>query len=221
MPAPFVPSKKTEEVKQIATEIKATINEQAAKWDGNGLLIIDLAVGCIGRGFRPHGDYGKGATREWGVSVSRQTWDGLSPNNMCELSRMLADIKGFEVKMGDYTASFGEWANPDFSFPCCFVKFGNGCDEFKELQKLVSKKYGIDLNPQDLYLVSMSRTIKNKEVGERTYVAYAPYRCKQLIEKIKSFGRKHTTCEIVTIDDFECGLECRAVWLDIQPKVKK
>lgn len=220
MPAPFVPNKKTEVIKQIANEIKAAINAKAAEWNGNGLLVIELSVSLNGVGLRPFGDYGVGAYRYWSVNLGSLKWEKFSTYDMHELARML-DIKDFEIVKADCKSSFNEWGDVDFSFPHKFIKFGNGCEEFTELQKLVSKKYGINLKPQDLYMVSMSGTIINREVGERTYIAYAPYRCKQLIERIKSFGRKHTTCEIVTIDDFECGLDCRAVWLDIQPKVKK
>lgn len=224
MPAPFKESKTIADVKRIANEIVSAINAKAAEWDGNGLLNIDLSISLFGVGVRPFGDYGKGAYRHWGVKFGNLVWDELSPANMRELARLLTDnVKGFEVTNTDCTSSFYEFASADFSFPYRYCKFGNGCEEFVKLQKLVTKKYGIDLKPQDLYLVRMSGTIRNREVSDRTYIAYAPWRCNELIEKIKSFGRKHTTCKIVTIDDFEIAWmdNERAVWLDIQPKVKK
>lgn len=218
MPAPF--STKDHKEWQIKTMVEEIRNAILAQADGQeGLIKVDLTYSVNGHGLRPWGDYGQGAYRDFTIAVGGKKWDGLTKQDLAAIKRALK-VDGFETKMDDMRVEMYEFS-PTIEVPRSFIKFGKPCDEFTELQKLVSKKYGINLKPQDLYMVRMSNTIINREVGERTYAAYAPYRCKQLIEKIKSFGRKHTTCKIAIIEDFECGLECRAVWLDIQPKVKK
>ena len=220
MPAPFsTKDHKDWQIKNIADEIKSAILAKAEGQDG--LIKVDLTYGVHGHGLRPWGNYGPGAYRDIFISVNGKEWAGLTKQDITSIKRVLK-VDGFEVKMGDFCTEVYEWS-PTIEVPCSFIKFGEPCKEFKELQKLVSKKYGIDLKPQDLYLVRMSGTILNREVSDRTYIAYAPHRCNQLIKQIKDFGRKHTTCKIVTIDDFEIAWmdNERAVWLDIQPKVKK
>ena len=220
MPAPFSENHHNDlQIKNIAEEIKSAILAKAKGQDG--LVKVDLTYGVRGHGLRPWGDYGMGAYRDIFIAVNGKEWGELTKQDLVSIKRALK-VDGFETKMGDFATEVYEFS-PTIEVPCSFIKFGEPCKEFKGLQKLVSKKYGIDLKPQDLYLVRMSSTIRNREVSDRTYIAYTPHRCNQLIEKIKSFGRKHTTCKIVTIDDFEIAWmdNERAVWLDIQPKVNK
>lgn len=221
MPAPFSENHHNDlQIKKIAEEIINTLKEHVAQWDGNGLLTTMLHLDVVGHGVRPFGDYAKGAYRDFSIVVCTHKWDGLTKKDLMGISQLIKSVDGFEVENKDHYIGYGQFT-PDFSYPTIFRKYGNACDEWNELKALVSKKYGINLGVKDLYFTHMSSAVRNLEIGERTYVAYAPYRCKQLIEKIKSFGRKHTTCEIVTIDDFEFVENMRAVTLDIKPKVKK
>ena len=202
MAAPFsTKSHTTAEIEKISNEIKETIKN--TQWDGNDVLKVELRIDVCGHGVRPFGDYANGAYRDFSISIGRKEWNGLTKADLMAIGKSIKNIDGFEVESKDM-----------------YVEYGNACDEWGELRKLVSKKYGIKLNVKDLYLVRMSGTIKDQEVGERTYIAYAPYRCNQLIDKIKSFGRKRTTCEIVTIDDFEWMDNERAVTLEIKPNHK-
>lgn len=219
MAAPFsTKSHTTAEIEKISNEIKDTIKN--IQWDENGVLKVELRIDVCGHGVRPFGDYANGAYRDFSISIGRKEWNGLTKSDLMTIGKSIKNIDGFEVESKDIYVEYGKMI-PDFSYPTYYRKYGNACNEWDELCKLVSKKYGIKLNVKDLYLVRMSGTIKDQEVGERTYIAYSPYRCNQLIEKIKSFGRKHTTCDIVTIDDFEWMDNERAVTLDIKPKVKK
>lgn len=221
MPAPFSENHHNDwQIKKIAEEIINTLNEHATQWDGNGLLTTMLHLDVVGHGVRAFGDYAKGAYRDYSIVVCTRKWDGLTKKDLMGISQLIKSVDGFEVENKDHYFGYGQFT-PDFSYPTYFRKYGNACDEWNELKALVSKKYGIDLGVKDLYFTQMSGAVRNLEISERTYVAYAPYRCKQLIKQIKDFGRKHTTCEIVTIDDFEFVDNMRAVTLDIQPKVKK
>lgn len=218
MAAPFsTKSHTTAEIEKISNEIKETIKN--TQWDGNDVLKIELRIDVCGHGVRPFGDYANGAYRDFSISIGRKEWNGLTKADLMAIGKSIKNIDGFEVESKDIYVEYGKMM-PDFSYPTYYRKYGNACDEWGELCKLVSKKYGIKLNVKDLYLVRMSGTIKDQEVGERTYIAYAPYRCNQLIDKIKSFGRKRTTCEIVTIDDFEWMDNERAVTLEIKPNHK-
>ena len=220
MPAPFSDKHhKSDEITAMVNEMIAELNRQADEWNGNGLLKMSLDLSVVGHGIRPFGQYEKNDYRDFAIKIGKKEWKGLTRLDIQSIGQSIRKVKGFEIISKDHYIGFGQLA-PDFQYPTDFIKYGEPCKEFKELAKLVEKKYGIELKLQDLYLVRMSGTIKDQEVGDRTYIAYAPYRCKQLIEKIKSFGRKHTTCEITTIDDFEWIDNERAVWLDIQPKAK-
>lgn len=221
MPAPYSENHHNDwQIKKIAEEIISTLKEHVAQWDGNGLLTTMLHLDVVGHGVRPFGDYAKGAYRDYSIVVCTRKWDGLTKKDLMGISQLIKSVDGFEVENKDHYFGYGQFT-PDFSYPTYFRKYGNACDEWNELKALVSKKYDIDLGVKDLYFTQMSGAVRNLEISERIYVAYAPYRCKQLIKQIKDFGRKHTTCEIVTIDDFEFVDNMRAVTLDIKPKVKK
>lgn len=195
MPAPFSENHHNDlQIKNIAEEIKSAI---LAKAEGQeGLIKVDLAYSINGHGLRPWGDYGKGDYRDFTISVGGKKWEGLTKQDLVSIKRALK-VEGFETKMDDLCTEMYEWS-PTIEVPRSFIKFGEPCDEFKELAELVKEKYGISLGVKDLYLTKMSYN-KDNEYGDRFYLAYAQYRCKDMAKVIKSFD-SDTTCEIVTID---------------------
>ena len=74
----------------------------------------------------------------------------------------------------------------------------------KILSKLVEKKYGINLKLTDIYNVRLfGKSGRYDESGERVYVAFNDTMCNELINEIKSFGRKKTKATITNIDDID------------------
>ena len=80
----------------------------------------------------------------------------------------------------------------------------NHAKEFKTLSKVVEKKYGINLKLTDIYNVRLfGKSGRYDESGERVYVAFNDTMCNELINEIKSFGRKKTKATITNIDDID------------------
>ena len=196
MAAPFSNNNHTpQQMGEIVNEIVSAILEEGI---GNGLIKVDINIDLVGHGLRPFGDYGEGAYRDFSVRVGRKKWEGLTNNDLAHIRKYLK-VEGFERVMGELCTELYEWS-PTMEMPRAFVKFGKPCAEFDELAKLVTKKYGITLGVKDLYIVTRDM-FDEKDMDDPTYIAYAPYRCKQLTDIIKSFGRKKTTCEKVTLDE--------------------
>lgn len=167
MAAPFsTKSHTTAEIEKISNEIKETIKN--TQWDGNDVLKVELRIDVCGHGVRPFGDYANGAYRDFSISIGRKEWNGLTKADLMAIGKSIKNIDGFEVESKDIYVEYGKMM-PDFSYPTYYRKYGNACDEWGELCKLVSKKYGIKLNVKDLYLVRMSGTIKDQEVGDDDY----------------------------------------------------
>ena len=112
-------------------------------------------------------------------------------------------MPNMEVETGRRQWLLNRYGIVDITYPKFIRKMGRPCKEFKELQKLVQKKYGIDLKLTTLYEADLSGKKGWYDEDERLYTAYNPEECIKLIERIKAYGRKRTKCQIKTFDDID------------------
>lgn len=204
MAAPFKRTR-TKNISEIANEVILALkkNLSAMRDDVNE---IKLEVRVCGHGFRPFGNYFKDDYRDVSILVGRDKWDGLNDMDVSslkyELNKHLGEFDNVETdgiffNYGNFTADVED-------FPTTFRMLGTPCKEFKELAKLVDKKYSIKLKPQDIYIVALfGKSGRYGESGKREYTAFNAARCSKIISEIKSFGRKKTTATIATLDDID------------------
>ena len=142
------------------------------------------------------------------VEIGDNFWEELSRTQMATLKDEIKNIKGLVVVESD-NIFLGRtyWdASPDITnFPTLVCVFSKPCKEFNQLAKLVAKKYGINLQITDLYSVRLfGKSGRYDEYGNRNYnAAYNSALCQRYIDYIKSFGRKRTTCKLVSDDEIE------------------
>lgn len=204
MPAPFKKSN-SKKISEIAKEVISAVKKTLSAMDEN-VNEVKVEVCLLGHGARPFGSYLPNDYRDITIKVGKDHWEGLDDFDVSRLKYELDKyVKDFDnVSTEGIYLSFGNFTPDVDNFPTTFMKFGKPCKEFKELSKLVSKKFGITLKVDDLYTVRLfGKSGRYGESGKRNYVAYSGNTCTKLIAEIKSFGRKKTTAKMVITDDID------------------
>ena len=210
MAAPFKRTR-TKKISEIAVEIIAAINKELKNKSGN-TKEVKVEVCLYGHGARPFGQHFPNDYRDISIKVGKNHWDGLDNYDVytlkCELQKHTNNFdnvvtEGIYFGYGNFTADVED-------FPTTFRNFGKPCKEFKQLTKLVEKKYGITLKVDDLYNVRLfGKSGRYEESGEREYAAFSETLCLEYINRIKSFGRKRTKATIENIDDIDTDYSAR------------
>lgn len=205
MAAPFISSVKRP-VSEIAREIADALVKSVASKKGN-VVEANVEVSLMGHGDRPFGSSpSKGDYRDVTVAVGDTKWSGLGLADMYRLKGELAKYAHLfdNVATKDLYFSYGNFTPDVEGFPVAFRKFGEPCDEFKELSKLVMERYGMKLKVDDLYEVSLfGKSGRYGESGERRYTAFDKFECKRCINEIKSYGNRKTVAAIRNFDDID------------------
>lgn len=137
-------------------------------------------------------------------------FDDLTRRQVEIISQYIKDnLKTFEIETKKiYTG----WRYDDLIVPAFIRKMGTPCNEFKQLVRLVKRKYHFDLKITDLYSVQLhGKRSSCDEADSRFYTAYDPEECKYYLKLIEMYGRKQGTCEIVDdseVDDWSKQAEC-------------
>jgi hypothetical protein len=210
MAAPFKRTR-TKEIDVIVKEIIASIRKEMRSQHGN-IKEVKVDVCLYGHGARPFGNYLPTDYRDVSIKVGSKEWNGLDNRDVFSLKYKLEDYtKEFDnVGTNDIFFSYGNFTPDVDDFPTTFRMFGKPCKEFKELAKLVNKKYGIILKIDDVYNVRLfGKGNQYGESGEREYAAFNETICAEYINKIKSFGRKKTIAKIGNNDDIDTDLSSR------------
>lgn len=201
MAAPF---KRTNTLKpsELASQILAEVSKQLEGQTKN-VKEVQVEVLLIGHGARPFGNYLPNDYRDINIRVGSAVWCGLDDMDVARLKILLTSaMEHFDdVETKDIFFSYGNFTPDVDAFPTTFRMLGKPCKPFKELAKIVERKYGITIKPTDLYEVRLfGKSGRYDESGARSYTAFDESKCNRLIESIKSFGRKRTTCAIVNND---------------------
>lgn len=201
MAAPF---KRTNTLKasELAAQILAEVSKQLERQTTN-IKEVQVEVHLIGHGARPFGDYFPNDYRDIKIKVGKTEWCGLDVTDVARLQPLLTSaMEHFDnVETKDIFFSYGNFTPDVAAFPATFRMLGTPCKSFKELAKIVEKKYHFTIKPTDLYNVGLfGKSGLYNESGARSYTAFDERKCNRLIKNIKSFGRKRTTCAIVTND---------------------
>lgn len=202
---------KAQECVKTATEIMSTV-VKCLKEDTANVHECTIEVHVHGHGYRPFGDYGKGAYRDLAIVVGDKTWSGIGKWDLGPIERTIRSIakqKGIEIEDKGIYFGFGQFT-PDCEFPGVFRTYGKTCKSFNELRKVVSRKCGINLTEKTLYSVRLfGKRSRYDESGRRHYYAYNEAECQSLLERVKSFGRKQIVCEVKTHDDIDTDYSIR------------
>lgn len=202
MAAPFKRTR-VKQISEIAAEVIAAIKKELKAKSGN-VKEVDVEVYVYGHGARPFGSYLPNDYRDVTIRVGKNHWDGLDNYDVPVLKHELEKY----VKEFDNVVRDGVFFSEDF--PKTFRMFGKPCKEFKQLAKLVEKKYGIVLKVDDLYNVRLfGKSGRYGESGEREYAAFSETLCLFYINEIKSFGRKKTKATITNMDDIDTDYSAR------------
>jgi hypothetical protein len=126
------------------------------------------------------------------------------------ISQYLRDnLKTFEIETKKINMG---WRYDDLIVPAFIRKMGMPCKEFKQLARIVKRKYNIDLKVTDLYSVRLfGKRSSCDEADSRIYTAYIPEQCQYYLDLISMYGRKRTKCEIVDeseVDEWSKRAEC-------------
>ena len=204
MPAPFKRTR-TKEINKIAEEVITAVKKEL-KNKKEDINEVKVDVCLYGHGARPFGSYLPNDYRDVTIKVGTNHWDGLDNHDVSalknELNKFVSEFD--EVVTDGIFFSYGNFTADVEKFPTTFRMFGKPCKEFKTLSKLVEKKYGINLKLTDIYNVRLfGKSGRYDESGERVYVAFNDTMCNELINEIKSFGRKKTKTTITNIDDID------------------
>lgn len=141
------------------------------------------------------------------IFIGDSEWEELNGSTMSALKAAIKEIKDVNV-LDTKDIYFGRsmWdSSPSIpKFPTHICVFGKPCAEFKQLARMVLKKYNINLGIGDLYRVKLfGKSGSYGEYGNRIYIAYSTTACQKYINYIKSFGRKKTTCKFDIYDDVD------------------
>lgn len=210
MAAPFKRSR-TKKISEIASEVIAAVKKDLNSQNEN-VCETKVEVCLMGHGARPFGNYFPNDYRDVTIKVGKSKWEGLDNLDVnalkYELKKYTKEFDGVETD--GIFFSYGNFSADVDDFPTTFRKFGKPCKEFKQLAKLVEKKFGVALKLTDLYSVRLfGKSGRYDESGERTYVAFNPNKCLENIDLIKSFGRKRTKMAIENIDDIDTDYSVR------------
>lgn len=130
------------------------------------------------------------------VDPKFEGWDNITATQLENIGTfMMPYFNGYEINMEKYYFGYGLYGETAM-FPRYVRKMGTPCKEFKELARLVKRKYNIDLTPSTLYDVELFNDGHQTFECWRDYTAYKPDKCQEFIDTIKSYGRKRTKCEI-------------------------
>lgn len=185
------------QINDIVKDTIKAIRKSAKTQKGADMIEVKLCVDEVGHGGRPFGDHYPNDYIDFQLSIGNDfRVMGLGKYDLSDIANELKkQIKGFDVEDDELFFGFGNFT-PDMEFPTWFRKFGKPCEEFKELKKLVKKKYGVALEKDTLY--------KRTSCNDATFfVAYYPSMCDEYINQIKWMGK--STCKV---DTWNMGREC-------------
>lgn len=137
-------------------------------------------------------------------------FDDLTMRQVEIISQYLRDnLRTFEIETKKIDLG---WRYNDLIVPSFIRKMGTPCKEFKQLARIVKRKYNIDLKVTDLYSVRLfGKRSSCGEADSRIYTAYLPEECQYYLDRISMYGRKRTKCEIVDeseVDEWSKRAEC-------------
>ena len=210
MAAPFKRTR-TLSLDEIAAQVIAEIRKQLQAQNEN-VKEVKVDVCLYGHGARPFGSYLPNDYRDVMIKVGNAHWDGLDNYDVLTLKTLLdRSVKDFDnVERDDIFFGYGSFSADVENFPTTFRMLGKPCKAFNKLAKLVERKYGVSLKPTELYNVRLfGKSGRYGESGEREYVAFNESECNELIDFIKSFGRKRTTFAILNRDDIDTDYSAR------------
>lgn len=210
MAAPFKKTR-TLSLDEIAAQVIAEIRKQLQAQNKN-VKEVKVDVCLYGHGARPFGSYLPNDYRDVTIKVGNAHWDGLDKYDVSTLKILLdKSVKDFDnVERDDIFFEYGNFSADVEGFPTTFRALGKPCKAFNKLAKLVEKKYGVSLKPTELYNVRLfGKSGRYDESGQREYVAFSESECNELMNFIKSFGRKRTTFAILNRDDIDTDYSAR------------
>ena len=178
------------QAKKVALELQKAIKKVAKEQNGKDVVEVKLSLYEVGHGVRPFGNNEPNDYIDFQLGVGDYKTIPLGKYDLQDIANELRKTKGFEIQDEGVFFGFGNFV-PDMEFPAWFRKFGKPCEEFKELKKLVKKKYGIALEKDTLY----RRTNRNDATF---FVAYYPFMCVEYINQIRWMGKAKSTCKVDT-----------------------